>query len=241
MTGRLIRLTLRHSVREPIDASVIAADGFDGLDQFGIESVRLTVNHESAALGEIFTVQLSPSDGCVDLEITAGQSVHHLGARQRRGTMVVQSHAGDHVASPVGSSAFGMSGGTILIRGNAGDRVAHRLRRGTVIVLGDCGLGTASLAVAGTVVIAGKTGDLAGFGMRRGTLVTRQPPGPGWSSPRRLRTPFAPLLAEQLPADAALQPIREAIRGGGVTTRRGDVRVGGQAEWWHFGEGTDGT
>ncbi len=202
----MIRLTLRSGVGRSIDGSPITADGLARLNVKEVGAIGLLVDDEITPLGDVFDVQRIDSPRGVDLEVIADRSVHHLAAGQRGGVMLVDS--------------------------DIGDRLANRMRRGTVIVLGDCGDGAASLAIAGTVVVTGQMGEFCGFGMRRGTLVTSASPGAGWSEPTPLRTPFAAVLAKRLPPIASLQPIGEALIGGGAQTRRGDRRVGGQGEWW---------
>ena len=64
-----------------------------------------------------------------------------------------------------------MTGGTLAIGGNAGERLADRMRRGLVTVGGNAGAFAASRLVAGTICVAGQVGDHYGYGMRRGTLV----------------------------------------------------------------------
>jgi formylmethanofuran dehydrogenase subunit C len=65
----------------------------------------------------------------------------------------------------------GMRGGTLIVRGRAGDRFADRMRRGTALVFGDAGDFLASRLVAGTIAIGGKAGAHVGYGMRRGSIV----------------------------------------------------------------------
>jgi formylmethanofuran dehydrogenase subunit C len=72
----------------------------------------------------------------------------------------------------------GMSGGLVVVRGNAGDRVGDRMRRGTIIVEGDVGGYAASRMIAGTVVALGSAvGPYPGFAMKRGSLVLLSRPG----------------------------------------------------------------
>ena len=52
----------------------------------------------------------------------------------------------------------GMTGGTLIIHGNAGARLGDRMRRGLVLVGGDAGDFAASRLVAGTIGIAGRVG-----------------------------------------------------------------------------------
>jgi formylmethanofuran dehydrogenase subunit C len=69
-----------------------------------------------------------------------------------------------------------MQGGTILIKGSAGDRTGDRQRRGFILIEGDCGDYCAARMIAGTIAVAGRTGINPGTGMRRGTLLLQQMP-----------------------------------------------------------------
>jgi len=64
-----------------------------------------------------------------------------------------------------------MRGGLLVVRGNAGERLADRMRRGTVMVFGNVGAFTASRMVAGTLAIGGSCAEHLAYGMRRGTVL----------------------------------------------------------------------
>ncbi|MEP7295105.1 MAG: formylmethanofuran dehydrogenase subunit C [Burkholderiales bacterium] len=87
------------------------------------------------------------------------------------GTLTIDGDVGDHAASGLPGSIEGMRGGTLIVRGRAGDRFADRMRRGTAIVFGDAGDFLASRLVAGTIAIGGHAGAHIAYGMRRGSLV----------------------------------------------------------------------
>src|SRR5262249_20232543 len=59
----------------------------------------------------------------------------------------------------------------VIVRGDAGERVGDRLRRGTIVVEGRAGARAGSRMIAGTVVVGGPAGPLPGYLMRRGTIV----------------------------------------------------------------------
>jgi formylmethanofuran dehydrogenase subunit C len=122
--------------------------------------------------------------------VVAGQAGDYVGACMRAGDVHVQGHAGmltacemaggtltvdgdvgDHAASSLPGSMDGMRGGTLIVRGRAGDRFADRMRRGSALVFGDVGAFLASRLVAGTVAIGGEAGAHVGYGMRRGSVV----------------------------------------------------------------------
>jgi formylmethanofuran dehydrogenase subunit C len=68
-----------------------------------------------------------------------------------------------------------MRGGTVLIRGNAAQRAADRLRRGLIIIEGNAGPQAGSGLFAGTLIICGRAGAFPGILMRRGTIILGNP------------------------------------------------------------------
>ncbi|HET7792838.1 MAG TPA: formylmethanofuran dehydrogenase subunit C, partial [Rhizobacter sp.] len=79
--------------------------------------------------------------------------------------------AGDFAASTLPGSMDGMRGGTLLVKGNVGERFGDRMRRGTALVFGNAGDFLASRMVAGSIAIGGQAGTHVGYGMRRGSVV----------------------------------------------------------------------
>ncbi len=65
--------------------------------------------------------------------------------------------------------------GVIVVRGDVGERVGDRLRRGTIIVEGTSGNYAGSRMIAGTLILRSATGTLPGYLMRRGTIVLGRP------------------------------------------------------------------
>jgi formylmethanofuran dehydrogenase subunit C len=125
----------------------------------------------------------------------------------------------------------GMRGGTLVVHGRAGVRLADRMRRGTVAVHGDAGEFLASRMVAGTVALGGRCAAHAGWGMRRGSVVF------AGEAPRPPAT-FVPvdsdthviwqLLARDL---ARLGGPFADLPGRSISRWAGDLAVQGQGEW----------
>jgi formylmethanofuran dehydrogenase subunit C len=87
------------------------------------------------------------------------------------GWLEVRGSVGDFAGGPLPGGMEGMSGGTLLVHGSAGARLADRMRRGTVVVHGDAGDFLGSRLVAGTIALGGSCGAHAGWAMRRGSIV----------------------------------------------------------------------
>jgi formylmethanofuran dehydrogenase subunit C len=94
----------------------------------------------------------------------------------RKGYLQIDGDAGDFTGSAMAGERVGMQGGTILIKGSAGERTGDRQRRGFILIDGDCGAYCAARMIAGTIAVAGRTGINPGAGMRRGTLLLQQMP-----------------------------------------------------------------
>jgi formylmethanofuran dehydrogenase subunit C len=112
------------------------------------------------------------------------------GRNMRGGTLEVRGDVGGwlasglsggivHVKGAAGSSIgglrpgdrWGMTGGAVVVDGDAGDRTGERMRRGTIIVRGRCGADAGARMLGGTVWAEQGFGAAAGVLMRRGTLI----------------------------------------------------------------------
>jgi formylmethanofuran dehydrogenase subunit C len=73
-----------------------------------------------------------------------------------------------------------MTGGEILIGGDAGNEIGHTLRRGLIAIGGSCGDAAGFNMLAGTILVFGSSGIRHGAGMKRGTIVLagEKPPTP---------------------------------------------------------------
>ena len=70
----------------------------------------------------------------------------------------------------------GMRNGTVIVKGNAGDRVGDQMRRGLILIEGNAGDYCGSRMIAGTIGVLGDVGSYAGFSMHRGTLLLAKKP-----------------------------------------------------------------
>jgi formylmethanofuran dehydrogenase subunit C len=92
------------------------------------------------------------------------------------GFMQIHGNVGDFLAAAIVGDRKGMKGGTVIVTGNAGDRVGDQMRRGLLLIEGNVGNYCASRMLAGTIGVAGQVGEYIGYGMRRGTLLLCQQP-----------------------------------------------------------------
>ena len=92
------------------------------------------------------------------------------------GLLHIRGNADDFLAASIPGERYGMKGGTVIVSGNAGDRVGDHMRRGAVLIEGDAGDFCASRMLAGTIAVLGKAAGFAGQGMKRGSLLLSSMP-----------------------------------------------------------------
>jgi len=96
--------------------------------------------------------------------IENAEGLHSLAAGLKKGTIVVNGHVGDYVATL-------NDGATILINGRAGKFVADNMTAGRVIIAGDAGYGAGEYCYGGTLVIKGNAGDFLGAVNKGATII----------------------------------------------------------------------
>ena len=92
------------------------------------------------------------------------------------GFVEIDGNTGDFVGGCLPGNKLGMQGGTVLVRGHAGERLGDHMRRGVILVEGNAADYCGSRMTAGTIAVMGETGRYLGYGMRRGTLLLWQKP-----------------------------------------------------------------
>jgi len=238
-TARIERLTVTHGM-QTLGLAEFFAVARDDADEAADELVF------EGELARFDRIGWQLTDGRIVVEGSAGDyvgacmsggEVHVRGSagllaacEMAGGRLTIDGDVGDHAASSLPGSLDGMRGGTMIVHGRAGDRLADRMRRGTAIVCGDVGDFLASRLVAGTIAIGGRAGAHIGYGMRRGSVVFVG------AAPRVAPT-FVPALGD---ASVAWQLLaRDLARHGGpfagLPTRRirrylGDLSSDGKGE-----------
>lgn len=207
-------------------ASMVISGGCDRLDHvgagMGTGSLRVEGDVGHYLASHMRGGSLQVSGGCGALACTA----------MRGGEVIIDGDAGDSLGGPRAGERRGMSGGLVLVRGNAGARVGERMRRGTVLVEGDVGPACASRMIAGTLAVLGAVGDGCGGGMLRGTLLLANQPAslpPTFQGPLAFDAGFLPLLTRSL---ASLEGPFGRLPGkpGSAQRHLGDRAVGGLGE-----------
>ena len=100
-----------------------------------------------------------------------GDAGDWLGAEMRGGVDPRSRRCGDHVGAAYAGSPRGMTGGTILIDGDAGDATsACACAAALIAVAGAAGDWLGMRMLAGTILVFGACGVHPGAAMRRGTI-----------------------------------------------------------------------
>jgi len=183
-----VELELRSPVEQTLDLSVVRADRFATLSTREIAALPVRHGSEAATLGDFFTItgertarvrvagNLECAEG-VATGMTGGELViegnvgRDVGLELAGGSVEIRGNAGDNAAAARPGAARGAVGGELVIHGSAGEQVGAAMRRGLVVVMGDVGRGTARGMIAGTVIVGGKCGADSGRFLKRGSLV----------------------------------------------------------------------
>jgi formylmethanofuran dehydrogenase subunit C len=100
------------------------------------------------------------------------------GLEMSGGVLEIGRDAGPRAGGAALGAKRGMTGGELIIRGNAGAEAGAAMRRGLVVVGGDAEEGAGRTTIAGTVVVFGATGPNPGQWSKRGTVVALGPVTP---------------------------------------------------------------
>lgn len=110
-------------------------------------------------------------------EIHVAGGVDAFAACQMHGGLLRVDHdAGAFLGAALPGETRGMSGGTVIVKGNVGDRCGDRMRRGQILIEGHAADYCASRMLAGTIAVIGSVGANLAFAMQRGTVLLRETP-----------------------------------------------------------------
>jgi formylmethanofuran dehydrogenase subunit C len=152
-----------------LDLSEVLPERIAGASLDAIKRTRLLHGKRRVALGDLFEVDGAPGDTIAFRGATA--RLRRIGHGMTSGTILVAGHAGDELGA-------GMTGGDIRVHGNADDYVGSGMRGGIIAISGRTGdftggaLPDSALGMRNGVICVGKnTGERTGDRMRRGLLV----------------------------------------------------------------------
>ena len=105
-----------------------------------------------------------------------GNAEGYAACNMVNGLLKIDANVGDFLGAGSEGLRKGMRGGTVIIKGNAGDRVGDQMRRGLILIEGNAGDYCGSRMIAGTIGVLGKVGAYTAFNMHRGTLLLKNAP-----------------------------------------------------------------
>jgi formylmethanofuran dehydrogenase subunit C len=208
----VIVLTRNNREFSQLNASVISPETLSERSLDEIRNIKIEHVRKTSPLGEVFDVSrkyvaiedpkpatsetLLPETLWIEGDCTP---LSHLGAKQRKGTLVVRGNVGDFLGEGMsGGRIFvlgntghcmsqSMSGGLIYVAGNSGDRIAgpapgkqSGMRGGDVIITGSCGDRIAERMRRGTIFVGGNAGDFGCARMIAGTVICLGTAGGSW-------------------------------------------------------------
>jgi formylmethanofuran dehydrogenase subunit C len=177
-------LTFRGGFDAPLRLDVIQPSRWSGLSKRDIASLPVMAGRHATQLGELFEVKGGHSSLVRVIGSTA--SFHGLGSGMTGGELIVEGNAGH-------DAGCAMSGGVLRIEGNAGDRTggatpgaARGITGGEIVVSGSVGRETGVRARRGLIAVGGSTGPDPARAMIAGTLIVLGACGerPGQASKR---------------------------------------------------------
>lgn len=171
-----VTLLLRASFDGRMDLSGVVPDRLAALAEGDVARLPVRVGREMARVGDFFEVR---GGRARELRVEGAlPRMDYLGAAMSGGHLLVAGDAGAHLAE-------GMAGGSIDVRGDAGDDAGVAMAGGALRIAGRAGdrLGGAPPGAAkgmsgGEIVVEGSAGREAGARCRRGLIVVAGSVGP---------------------------------------------------------------
>ncbi len=157
-----------------------------GPGDLAVRPVR--IDGRLAAVGDLFDLSGQPAGrirfegdlrhadrlaaGLAEGEVIVEDGVgEEAGLGMSGGSVVIRGNAGARAGGAAPEARRGMSGGELVIHGNAGTDAGARMRRGLIAIGGRAAANAGATMIAGTVVIVGAAGPGAGLWSKRGSIV----------------------------------------------------------------------
>lgn len=168
MTLHLSRIDLTGS----LDVSDWPWDTLPSMSAKDAAQLTIKVGRHQKTISDVFKISRSEeSDGECEVRFSGDCSrIHGIGAGLSNGTIVVQGDAGDKVGER-------MTGGHLVVEGSCGHQAGRGMKNGRIVIHGNAGdeLGSALPGMSsgmrgGEIFVRGNAGDSVGERMRRGLI-----------------------------------------------------------------------
>jgi formylmethanofuran dehydrogenase subunit C len=168
MSSDSVCLKLKENPKLPLEAEVLSPDIIRGLSRDEIRKLPVFLGNRQYLLSDFFDVEGEKSNR-LELHGNLAQ-VKWIGRGMSGGTVLVHGNAGMHLGGE-------MKGGSITVNGNAGDWVGAEMTGGFISIRGNAGgqigaayRGSLKGMRGGMILIEGTAGMEIGMRMRRGLI-----------------------------------------------------------------------
>lgn len=162
---RKIRVDELFKVSGSDTQQIVIENSFDKFDFIGKELDGGSIKVEGDA-GAYLGLGMKSGE----ISVTGNAGIY-AACEMKKGFVTIAGDAGDFLGAALPGNKMGMKGGTVLVKGNVGERAGDHMRRGNILIEGNAGDYCGSRMTAGTIAVMGKTGRYLGYAMRRGTLL----------------------------------------------------------------------
>jgi formylmethanofuran dehydrogenase subunit C len=171
---------LREPQGLPVEASALQPERLTGLGEREMAALPLQVGNRQVPVGELFDIVMGdPSTLVIEGD---GRRLQRLGAGMTGGRILVEGDAGYRLGEA-------MAGGEIAVEGSVGDLCAAAMQGGVIRVRGDAGDRAANALPGerqgmkgGALIVDGRIGERACDRMRRGLVLAGGGAGYGLAS-----------------------------------------------------------
>jgi formylmethanofuran dehydrogenase subunit C len=176
-------LTLRARPDQRLDLSSLVPQRLAGLSEAEIAKIELQTTRRRATVGDVFGLRMGDAKQ-IRIEGSSDR-LDRIGQEMTGGEIVVEGNAGARAGRL-------MKGGRLTIRGSAGPWAASGMKGGAIEISGDAGdrlggpvAGEVAGMRGGVVLVHGRAGERAGDRLRRGTIVIEGGAG-AWAGSRMI-------------------------------------------------------
>jgi len=166
-------LELKHPLKSPVHLDMLSPDNLAGKKTTEVANLEVWEGNRKVKLKTLFNIQGEPQNTPqeITLELTGDLSkTRRIGYGMTRGTIHVKGTGGLYIGES-------MKGGKIIIDGHTGSWLGSNMKSGTIEVSGDVGdfVGAASRGATkgmagGSIMIKGNAGSEVGSFMNSGTI-----------------------------------------------------------------------
>jgi len=162
-------LTLSGRPDQRLDLSALVPQRLAGLSEAEIAKIELQTTRRRVVVGDVFRLRMGDA---VHIRIEAScDRLDRIGQEMTGGEIIVEGDAGVRTGRL-------MTGGRLTVRGSAGPLAASGMKGGAIEIFGDAGdrlggplAGEVAGMRGGVVLVHGRAGERAGDRLRRGTIV----------------------------------------------------------------------